>query len=305
MSNDIIDIILNELNDKRSAKSRTALSNLDEIKRLSPKLKSIEIQIAKAALHDRASLPVLRQQYDSLLNDCLKERGLSGAFVEPQADCITCADTGFCNGKLCACVKNEAAKRMYSEAGLTNSSPSFDKFNLSLFLPGETTEDGKPLQQYMRALRDFGINYCEQFPQNTRPNLLFYGKPGRGKTFMMDCIAGSVISKGYWTIRATAFHVNDIMAKALFDKANPDNLFDCDLLLLDDLGSEPLLNKVTISSLFNLFNERSIANKPFIISTNLTKEEILKRYGDRIFSRLTDKRTTSIIRFEGIDLRQN
>lgn len=296
--------VLEELNTKRLKRQVLISSREREMREICPELKALELRIARASLVDRQAVLALINERNIAVEVWLASYGKTADWLNPSVECQACEDTGFANGQLCACVRNEVARRMFSEAGLTSSSPTFDKFDLSLFPENKNISDGRTVREHMTFLRDVGLTYSDKFPDLQKPNMLFYGVNGRGKTFLLDCIAGRVISRGYWAIRATAFSVNDVMAKALFDRADPDSLFECDLLALDDLGSEPILNKVTINSFFSLLNERTVKGKPFIISTNLTPDEILRRYGDRIFSRITDARTVRVLEFEGIDLRR-
>lgn len=303
MAGNYTETVLDELQSKRLSQQALIASRERDMRESCPALKALDLAIARAARQDKNLLPELYAQRRQTVAQWLEARGFSEDWFITTPGCAQCGDTGYTNGVLCACVRNEAARRMFSDAGLTDKSPTFARFDLNVF-PDKRLPNGRTLREQMAAFRDYAINYSDYFPAVPMPNLLFSGKPGCGKTFLLDCIAGRVIERGYWVVRATAFSVNDIMAKAIFDRADPDSLFDCDLLALDDLGTEPIFNKVTINSLFNLLNERMMRGKPFIISTNLTADEILKRYGERIFSRMADQRTTRIFEFEGGDLRQ-
>jgi DNA replication protein DnaC len=304
MTSAVIEKVLDELSARRNSREDLLSLRGRRLRNECPDVKQLDLKIIHASLRDRASLPGLLEQRSALISQWLKANGLPGDWLSPAYSCDACGDTGYVNGKLCSCVHNEAAKRMFAEAGLTGDSPTFEKYDLSLFSDDRKMRNGSTRREFMAFLKDLGISYADRFPEIQKPNMLFTGDTGCGKSFLLDCIASRVISRGYWAVRATAYAVNDVMAKALFDRADPESLFACDLLALDDLGSEPILNKVTISSLFSLLNERVCKGKPFIVSTNLTPEEILKRYGDRVFSRIADARTTRVIEFEGEDLRR-
>ncbi len=303
MANNHIEFVLNELQTTRLQRLAMVADRERGLRETCPDLKALDLSIARAARLEKGLLPNLYEQRRQLLSQWLSDQALPADWLTPPPDCAKCGDTGYVQGALCACVRNEAARRMFAEAGLTDSSPSFTRFNLEVF-PDKRLANGHTLREQMERIRDYALNYATHFPSVPMPNLLFSGRPGCGKTFLLDSIAGRVIERGFWVVRATAFSVNDLMAKAMFDRADPDSLFACDLLALDDLGTEPIFNKVTINSFFNLVNERLANGKPTIISTNLTTDEILKRYGDRIFSRITDQRTTRIFEFEGVDLRK-
>ena len=126
-------------------------------------------------------------------------------------------------------------------------------------------------------------------------NLLFYGDTGLGKTFMCNCIAKYLLDKGYLVIYQTAFKMFEIIEDYKFKNAdnhiskdNYENLFDCDLLIIDDLGTE-LTNSFTNSELFNILNTRLLAGKKTIISTNLSPMQLGSNYAQRIFSRVFDR----------------
>ena len=296
--------VLEEWKSRRSLRQAQAAEREAQMRRECPAIRELDSALARAALRDREAYHRLLASRPALVSTWLREQGLPEDYFTVPIDCPRCTDTGYADGTLCACVRNEVARRMFSDAGIAEDGPSFDRFDLSIFPDNIRAGNGLPVRGYMKRLRDACADYAERFPDNQAVNRLFYGMSGVGKTYMLDCIARRLIERGFWVVRSTAFRVNDIMAKAMFERADPDSLFECDLLALDDLGVEPLLNKVTIASLTNLFNERAQQGKPFLISTNLRPEEIMRRYGERLFSRLTDTRTTKIYEFEGVDLRR-
>ena len=303
MANDYTEAALNALKGRQDGRAAEAQSRRKLLNETCPDLKALEVAIARAALAAPESLPELQAQRLTLIGDWLAQRGLGSDWLTPPPSCPLCRDDGWRDGQLCACVRNDAARRMFADAGLAPDGPSFERYDLNIFPADARTAAGAPLREHMARLRDGAVAWADRFPTLPRPNMLFLGRPGLGKSYLMDSIARRVIDRGYWVVRATAFRTNDIFAKALADKADPDPFFDCDLLVIDDLGAEPVLNKVTVSSFFNLFNERNAAGKPWLISTNLTPEGLITRYGERVFSRLTDTRLTQLIEFEGVDLR--
>ncbi len=303
MAGEFVEQILNEMSAKKDARLAAAAGRARTVRDACPELKAVELEIARAARAGKETLPELMARREALVGRWLAEQGLPQEWLLAQPDCPLCSDNGFSGGQLCTCVRNEVSRRMYRDAGLTQNSPSFEKYDLSLFPDTVMTKSGATVRDYMAFLREMGQTYAARFPGLQKPNLLFTGPTGCGKTYLLDCIAAELIKRGFWVVRATAFGANEIMAKAVFEKANPDHLFDCDLLALDDLGSEPLFSK-TKTYLFNLLNERMAAGRPYIVSTNLSAGEILQRYEERIFSRITDQRTTRIFEFEGVDLRQ-
>ena len=136
------------------------------------------------------------------------------------------------------------------------------------------------------------------------------GNVGTGKTFLSECIANALIQRDYYVVYMTSFDLNNIVIKSMDIFAEDRNeilspLLECDLLIIDDLGSEPIYKKASINNLYTIINQRQMAKLATIISTNLTPQMIQEQYGDRLFSRLFDKQTTMAINFEGKDLRIN
>ena len=152
------------------------------------------------------------------------------------------------------------------------------------------------------------VDECKHFINdfdNKPKNILIYGDTGVGKTFLSNCVAKELLEKGYSVIYFTAFQFFDILSKGVFQKdadaiAAHQNIYDCDLLIIDDLGTE-FANAFTSSQLFLCVNERILRNKSTIISTNLNLGQIADIYSERVLSRIAGH--YNIIKMFGDDIR--
>jgi len=160
----------------------------------------------------------------------------------------------------------------------------------------------------MERIRDELLLYAEQFPNNVRHNILFTGKTGLGKTFLLNCLAKAVLDKGYTVLKTTAYNLFDQLFQSALQKAGTDwdlkhKTFGADCLMIDDLGTETLRNNYTAETLFNILNERCLQGRHTLLSTNLSLTELKDRYSERVTSRLFDVGETLLVRFMGEDLR--
>ncbi|MCL2229014.1 MAG: ATP-binding protein [Firmicutes bacterium] len=148
--------------------------------------------------------------------------------------------------------------------------------------------------------------FCKKFPNQQPPNLFLSGSTGAGKTYTAKVVANILLDRGFDVHFTTAFGmVNDFQKYVTsFGRDNHliDNLLECDILVIDDLGAEPTIRNVTMEHIYNVINERLSGNKPFIITSNLNPKQIDECYGQRIASRILGNTTTSI-ELVGIDLR--
>src|SRR3712207_5801402 len=144
-------------------------------------------------------------------------------------------------------------------------------------------------------------NFIEQFP-NTDENLLFFGKAGTGKSFLANCIAKELLDKGYMVVYRTAVELINNLKQSRFNGEVDleDLLIDCDLLIIDDLGTESL-NEFSKIELFNLLNRKLLKRKNMIISTNFSLEDLARTYSERTSSRLLGNFT--LCKFYGHDIR--
>ena len=174
--------------------------------------------------------------------------------------------------------------------------PTFDDFRLDIF-----DEEIRPtIQKYKNYLEEYSL----QFPNVKKINNYICGTTGTGKTFLLSCIYSNLKKKGVSVVYLTAGRLLDILRKYAFNQISDiDILLDTEMLIIDDLGTEPLLNNITIEYLFLLFNERTRNNKELCISSNFLPDKLKERYTKRITSRILDKSITAVISMPGNDLR--
>ena len=224
---------------------------------------------------------------------------------EIEYECVLCKDTGLIGGKLCDCIKREAAFVMSNE--LSKSMPlgesRFENFKLDYY-PDKTDENGENPRRRMTSVLKLCCDYVENFNPNTSKNLLFMGSAGLGNTHLTLAIVSGVIEKGFLPVYGSAENLFSKIEAEKFlgeGKGTYDSMLNADLLVIDDLGAE-MSTQFTKSALYNLVNTRILTRKPTIINTNLTLKEIEAKYTARISSRFIGEYEWN--KFLGIDIRQ-
>ena len=270
--------------------------------KLDSQIRSIKISLTKTEQADeikkmRTEITALQKKQAT----ALKKVGLSMDDLIPQYTCPKCKDAGYIGGIPCSCLMTKVKTALAQQNGLYNRL----KYSFE-------TSDPKIVEQNESLKKAYEIakKYVEKFPNFQYPSLVFVGNVGAGKTYLIECIANALIQKSQYVVFSTAFDLNRTIQNSfgvgtLEREAMLAPYFESDLLIIDDLGSEPIIKNVTISNLFSVINERQSHNLPIIISTNLDIEEIQERYGDRVASRIFNKRLNLIIPFLGKDLRIN
>ena len=256
-----------------------------------------------AVVSFRKELSLLTRRKEQLL----KENGFPGDYLEPVYRCADCRDTGYIGSEKCHCFKKEVIRLLYTQSNLEEilREENFDTFSLSYYSTSYIDpKTGRSSYELMQSALSACHSFIDSFPTEFR-NLFLYGSTGVGKTFLSHCVARELINKSYSVIYFTAFELFDIIAKSKFDRDEAarlmyEHIFDCDLLIIDDLGTE-LTNSFTSSQLFLCLNERLLNRKSTIISTNLTLESLVELYSERTFSRITSNYT--MLRLTGDDIR--
>lgn len=236
------------------------------------------------------------------LENILRSLGFDENYLEIQYKCGKCRDTGYADGKMCGCMKKICRDIEYQK--LNETSPlelsGFETFSLEYY-----AEDGRDVERIMRRVYNRCKSYAKEFGSNSK-SLLFQGGPGLGKTHLSLAIAKEVIDSGCGVVYVSAPIIFDRIEKAHFDFQQSEydiinNLTECDLLILDDLGAE-FDTKYKSSVLYNIMNSRMLSSKPTIISTNMKLSDMEKKYDERIVSRIIG--TMERIEFAGSDIRQ-
>lgn len=248
----------------------------------------------------------IRQLADERIT-LLVANGFPGNYLEMPYTCPKCQDTGYVGNKKCICFKKAEIELLYTQSNLTEilEKENFDSFSFDYYSDTITNEATglTALETARRAYntaQDFVRNFDTRFE-----NLFLYGDTGVGKTFLSHCIAHDLLETSHCVLYFSAFDLFDRLAQTTFSrKSEPDPgdefIFDCDLLIIDDLGTE-LTNSFVSSQLFLCINERIARRKSTIISTNLRLEDFSSTYSERTFSRIASN--YQMLKLIGKDIR--
>lgn len=290
---------------------------IPKVKSIDDQIRSMGLKVAKAALlePEKASLElkIIEEEIKVLQRDkrmLLEEQQIPQDYLVCHYQCPVCEDTGFLkNGKPCACYQQERIKLTYKHSNLTDvlQEENFESFNLDLFSKEYNDLLKKSPFEHMTEVKAIALEFVSNFNEKNDDNLLFFGPTGLGKTFLCNCIAKSLLDKGHTVLYQTAFRTIDTISQYRFTnpktedmRFNYDMLLQCDLLIIDDLGTE-MINSFSNTEWFNIINTRLLEKRKTIISTNFTPQQISENYSDRIASRLFGN--YNFIPFIGDDLR--
>ena len=262
----------------------------------------------KAAADD---LPARMDVMNKRIAGLLRQSGFPADYLDPVYHCKQCRDTGYVGEpirEMCPCLRSAFYARLYREVGLgEKAEQSFAAFDPNVFsdqpLPGKKYSQ----RQLMDMLRHQCEQYAEKYPSAATMDLLLMGQSGLGKTYLMHAIAKRLLERGFNVMMISAYRFLDVARRAYFSgkQEEMDTLMDTDVLMIDDMGVEPLMENITIVQWFNLINERQLRGKGTVISTNLNVEELRRRYTERITSRLMDGKQCMLLQFLGDDVRRN
>lgn len=244
------------------------------------------------------------------LRACLAASGFPEDYLQPIYQCPHCNDTGVIGDTLqerCECFTARLRAHLYADAshGL-DASETFQRFNEAVYPNTPLPDNPADTQRaYMARMRDRCLAYAEGYPSLPQRNLLLMGKSGLGKTYLMNCIGNRLLERGYEVRKITAYQLSERMRASIFehDPSAFTALLSLPMLMLDDLGAEPLYNNITVESLFTLLNERELRGLHTVVSTNLTALELKQAYTERVTSRLFAKKSTAMLPFIGTDVR--
>ncbi|MCI8886633.1 MAG: ATP-binding protein [Hungatella sp.] len=299
--------------DEQDKRVKEVYDRLPQIRQIDDAISTQAVACARRLLEgDKGARDVLRRQLEDLREQkavLLKAYGYRSDYMELQYHCPQCQDTGYVEGKKCHCFKKEEISLLYSQSNIQDilAKENFSTFTFDYYDNKEVIPQiGMTVAGYMRQVHGWCREYVEGF-KNKGGNLIFTGSTGVGKTFLTNCIAKELIDGYQSVIYLSANDLFDIFSKNKFHYGTEEEMrdmyqyiLDCDLLIIDDLGTE-LNNTFVSSQLFYCINERMIRKKGTIISTNLSIDMLRDTYSDRISSRIISQYT--IIPLYGGDIR--
>ena len=296
---------------------RDAYARQPKLERLDRQLQQTMAQLVAAALRQgedpaRAVREVRErnlaiQQERAVLLGAL---GLPEDALDDKPACPLCGDTGWQGAKMCRCLRELCAREQIAELSklLDLGEQSFDTFRMDYYSQSPWPGGTSP-RENMELVYEVCLNYAQKFGRFPIRNLFLTGAPGLGKTFLSACIARTVSEKGHSVVYDTAGNIFAQFEARKFQRDSADGqeardetrrYLNCDLLILDDLGSE-LVTQFTQSALYELVNSRLVGEKHTVISTNLSLEEAARRYPPQIASRLEGE--YHALHFFGDDIR--
>lgn len=261
----------------------------------------------------RSAIEALREENLALQRErgeLLVGLGYPADYLEQKPNCAKCGDTGWRGGELCSCLRDYYVREQNAELSrlLDLGGQSFETFDFDLYSRVPDVEQGLSPYRRMEKNYDACRDYAYEFSERSG-NLLLSGDPGLGKTFLSASIARVVSDAGWSVVYDTAsrifarFEAEKFRRESEDDAAGDDvsRYLRCDLLILDDLGTE-MTTAFVQSALYQLVNTRLMTGKKTVISTNLSPDELGRRYGAAILSRLVGE--YRVLPFFGDDIRR-
>lgn len=276
----------------RAAMDEARAMEIEEYRVVALRLRAVEFEIA---MHD-AKLFDEEQALKQKLNDLQNKYNVH---PQPVFTCPHCQDLGYIDDQPCDCVKQIAADALRKRLSI-GPYEILDPAQTDFSIFGDYADQAKTI--YQRLGR-----FCDKFDTTQINNIVVSGPVGCGKSYLASYILNKLNAKNVNTLFLSAFEFGDVCLKYHTAQDNQDTfktILDADFLVLDDLGTEPIFRNVTIEYLYSVMSARTANNKKTFVTTNLDLEELLQRYGERIFSRMTDKKNSVTYSMRGNDLRR-
>ena len=282
-----------------------------EIKDIDDKMYSLGQNTLRKILQDpdnKGLKEELHKKYEILRQtrrEILEKSNIPLDFDKLKYRCEKCSDKGYIEGVgRCSCFNQRVLNCMYEQSRMQElfKTQNFESFNMDYYSDKKYEKYGKTPKENMENIKSFCEKYADNF-RTAKKNLCFYGDTGLGKTFMSSCIAKRLIDNGFTVLYIRSSKLFKLLEDEKFGR-NPesvDELYKCDMLVIDDLGTEPD-GKNNPAYILELINERIMNNKKVILNTNLNFSGMEKKYTKRFSSRLIE--SFNVLLFFGEDIRQ-
>lgn len=310
LNNSQFDAIMREYEETRLYNRRLHDERVSEVfdkvigyRELDESTVTVSMDIAKKRLAGDtpdADIHELLAELKAMKQSLLLGAGYPASYLDPIYDCPDCQDTGYIGGEKCHCLKKRLTEVLYTNSNIREY---IDKNNFTTL--SYEYYKGEDLERFKKA-----VNVCWECIDSIgteSKNIMLYGSVGTGKSFLSGCVAKEFMDRGCSVTYRSATGLFEELAKDTFNNDNKEDLYilqdyiyNCDLLIIDDLGTE-LLSSFINTQFFSLINERSLRRKSTIISTNLSLEQIRDRYSDRVLSRIVS--SYAVCKLTGPDIR--
>ena len=299
--------ILHQYEQTRLKNKRLSQERRDEVYKAIPRIEEIDTDSALSYLsYARNKIMGLtaagqedtqerNRQLAAEKAELLVKNGYPSDYLEPIFDCPLCQDTGYINQRKCSCYIDKIIDTLYLQSNLKNilSKENFDTFKVDYY--GKNTVENRQFSPYENIcnILQRSKEFISAFdtPSSERGNILIYGETGLGKTFLTNCIAKELLDRKHSVLYLSANELFEEILAGYLMQQKPEledlfnYLYNCELLIIDDLGTE-LTNNFVLSQLFELINKRELAGLSTLISTNLSMKQMRDRYSERIMSRI-------------------
>ena len=304
--------------DQQNARRREIYAAVPRVAEIDRQLRRTIVDIIAASLRQGSDpVPAIGVIRDKNLDlqaeraELLVAHGYPADALDDKPACPRCNDTGWRGAVMCQCLKDLCAQEQIRELSklLDLGEQSFDTFSLDVYSPSPWRGSGISPRENMEMVYEICLNYAQKFGRFYFNNLFLSGAPGLGKTFLSACIARTVSENGFSVVYDTAVNIFSRFEDKKFSRDAEDTreardetrrYLSCDLLILDDLGSE-MTTPFVQSALYTLINSRLTADRRTVISSNLSMEDVRRRYAPQIASRLEGE--YRVLPFFGEDIR--
>ena len=336
IDNSSYNAIMREYENIRANNRAAQVRRIEEVYEKIPKMKELNSSTGSLAVSrykeslksGEFSSTDLKKDIESIKykkEELLKEAGFSTDYMDIRYDCNDCKDTGYIDGKKCHCLQSKIRRLLYAQSNVEDivGKENFDNFSFEYYddknlLPSQNITNAKYMEGVKKFCEAFTDKYFNldrgknekkslQQGESDRKNIVFSGSTGVGKTYLSNCIAKVLLDRYYSVIYLSAKELFETLVKVNIEKSEEQKylllakeVYECDMLIIDDLGSE-LFNHFTTSEFFHIINRRINTERSTIISTNLSLDKMRDTYSERVTSRI--RKNFIYIRLYGNDIR--
>lgn len=318
MNNSIMEAVLAAFAEQREQNSREEDRRMAEIEQTHPDLyalvkkrhqiimDSVRGAFAGKSVQDPEAQ---MEAYNQKIRAMLTEKGYAADYLSPVCICPICRDTGYVYDgavkRVCSCLEKACADALLKVPQTSVREGAFEAFDESVFPETPLPDKDITQREYMRVVRDRCQRFARQIPGGNIKCCVLHGGSGLGKTYLLQCIGNDARKRGARVMYTTAYDLLNALRNAYFSRngETADEYLDAELLLIDDLGMEPLMENVTVEQIYHLLSSRLTRGLYTAVSTNLSRTELKQRYTERVSSRLLDAHGSMAIPFYGKDIR--